>query len=174
MNRINSRTKGSKNERAATKLMERWTDFPFTRVPQSGGLRWQGGQNITGDIIPENMYELEDFPFSIEVKARKLIDFEDMLLPHKSEIMKFWGQSVTDAKRVEKIPMVLMRRNGMPKETFYVIIPLPIFSLLSHLLNLHNYLIYGNEIVIIYSNEFFEIDYDTVLDVLWESNNLQI
>jgi hypothetical protein len=167
VNRINSKAKGSKNERAATNLMERWTDFPFTRVPQSGGLRWQGGQNITGDIIPEDMYQLEDFPFSIEVKARKLIDFEDLLLPHKSEIMKFWGQSVADAKRVDKIPMVLMRRNGMPKETFYVIIPYNTFTLISKVLNLHNYLIYGGDIVISYSNEFFETDYDLVLDELW-------
>jgi len=155
--RINSKAKGSKNERSATKTLERWTDFPFTRVPQSGGLRWQGGQNITGDIIPEDMYQLEDFPFSIEVKARKEIDFEDLLLPHKSEIMKFWEQSVADAKRVDKTPMVLMRRNGMPKESFYVIIPYSVFSLLSNLLNLHNYINYGNQVVISYSEEFLKL-----------------
>jgi Holliday junction resolvase len=76
MNRINSKAKGSKNERYAAKALEEWVGFPFTRVPQSGGLRWQGGQNITGDIIPEDMYKLQDFPFSVEVKARKELDFE--------------------------------------------------------------------------------------------------
>jgi len=166
--RINSKNKGNKGERTAARLLERWVDFPFTRVPQSGGLRWQSGRNITGDIIPEDMYQLEDFPFSIEVKTRKSIDFEDLLLPHLSEIMKFWEQSVADAKRVDKIPMVLMRRNGMPKETFYVIIPYPIFTVISKLLNLHNYIIYGDKIVISYSNEFFKTDYDLVLDELWE------
>jgi len=103
------------------------------------------------------MYQLEDFPFSIEVKARKEIDFEDLLLPHKSEIMKFWEQSVADAKRVDKTPMVLMRRNGMPKESFYVIIPYSVFSLLSNLLNLHNYINYGNQVVISYSEDFLKL-----------------
>lgn len=166
--RINSKAKGSKTERSATHVLEAWTGFPFTRVPQSGGLRWQGGQNITGDIIPEDMYELEDFPFSIEIKARKEIDFKDLVLPFDSEILKFWAQSVADAKRVKKIPMVLMRKDRMPKGAFFIIIPYHVFFRIKKILNLHNYIIYRRKIVIGYSPEFFKADYDLILDKVWD------
>ncbi len=168
MNKINSKNKGNRAERSATVALEAWTSFPFTRVPQSGGLRWQGGQNITGDIIPEDMYQLEDFPFSIEVKSRKVIDFQDLILPYNSDIIEFWEQSVSDAKRVNKIPMVLMRRDGMPKHAFFLIIPKLIFNRIKKLLNLHNYIIYRKQLVICYSIDFFKIDYDDILDILWE------
>jgi len=43
-----------------------------------------------------------------------------------------------------------------------------VFSLLSNLLNLHNYINYGNQVVISYSEEFFKTDYDDVLDIMYE------
>ena len=50
--RINSRKKGSKNERFLTKLFEQWTGVEFSRVPASGGLRWKGmSEIIVGDIV---------------------------------------------------------------------------------------------------------------------------
>ena len=164
--RINSKAKGSKNERSATKAMENWTDFPFTRVPQSGGLRWQGGQNITGDIIPEDMYQLEEFPFSIEVKARKALNFEDLLLPNNSDILKFWAQAKDDAKRVKKIPLLMMRRDRMPREEFYIGIPNKVFIKLQRVLKPTKFLRYNKEIVFMYSREFFKTSYDDVLDIL--------
>jgi len=164
--RINSKNKGSRNERYATQALEEWTSMPFTRVPQSGGLRWQGGQNITGDIIPEDMYELEAFPFSVEVKVRKELAFEDLLLPNNSDILKFWAQSTADAARVNKIPMVMMRRDRMPKNSFYILFPLSTYIRIRKYLYLHKYLRYAKEFIICYSDEFFKADYDKVADVL--------
>jgi len=164
--RINSKAKGSKNEREAAKALERWCDMPFTRVPQSGGLRWQGGQNITGDIIPEDMYELRDFPFSIEVKSRKELDFENLLLPNNSDILKFWDQATSDAKRVDKIPLLMMRRDRMPKQAFYIAMPYKTYVRLSSLINPTKHLRFNKLLVILFSDDLFDTPFDDILDRL--------
>ena len=38
--RINSKKKGSRNERQLSKIFEKWTNLTFSRTPSSGGLRW--------------------------------------------------------------------------------------------------------------------------------------
>lgn len=120
MARINSRNKGATTERKACKVLKAWARKEFSRVPASGGLGWHNSQS-TGDImcIKEGHY----FPFSVEVKARDSINFEHLLYLKKAEILDFWAQSVKDAKRVNKCPMVMMRYNGLPNGFFFVLLP---------------------------------------------------
>lgn len=124
MGKINSRTKGNKGERVAAKVLETWTGKTFTRVPSSGGLGWHTS-NSTGDIICST--EGHFFPFSVEVKLREKINFDHTLYLDKAEILKFWEQSVRDAQRVQKCPIVMMRYNGLPKDFFFILVPTEVF-----------------------------------------------
>ena len=120
MPRINSRTKGSKNERDIAKWWKSWTGFEFTRTPSSGGLRWKKTDNISADIVCSDDKHSRRFPFSIECKSYKDINFEHVLLGNKKcKILEFWHQATHDAVRSHKIPILMMRYNGMPKEEYF-------------------------------------------------------
>lgn len=116
---INSRRKGSKGENNAAKLLKAWTGKSFARTPSSGGLGWKA-TNTKGDIVctEEGHY----FPFCVEVKNHKEINFEQLLLPVKHrKIMEFWEQCTRDAKEAKKIPLLMMRYNGMPKGMHFIV-----------------------------------------------------
>lgn len=117
---INSRAKGNKAERNTAKLFEKWTGKQFARTPSSGGLNWKSS-NSKGDIVctTEGHY----FPFCIEIKNHKEINFEQLILPLKHrKILEFWEQCERDAIKARKIPLLLMRYNGMPKNMFFSVL----------------------------------------------------
>ena len=121
--RINSKAKGSKNERDICKWWEEWTGYDFSRVPSSGGLRWQRTLDTTGDILCSDKKHCLKFPFSIECKSYKEIKFEHVLLGNKScDVLKFWEQASEDAKRGEKQPILMMRYNSMPKNEYFFVV----------------------------------------------------
>lgn len=124
MAKINSRKKGAKAERKVAALMEEWSGREFSRTPASGGLRWKAS-NVIGDIVCTE--ERHFFPFSIEVKTRREINFEHLLYISESEIKKFWNQALRDAERGKKLPLLFMRYNGMPSDLWFVVIQLHIF-----------------------------------------------
>lgn len=119
MARINSRTKGSKNERKLAKLFETWTGKKFSRTPSSGGLHWKNSQT-SGDIVATT--EGFFFPFSIECKNHREINFEHLLYLKEPKIWEFWDQCQRDANggTVKKIPLLFMRYNGMPSDLHFV------------------------------------------------------
>lgn len=120
MGRINSKAKGSKNERDICKWWKEWTGYDFGRVPSSGGLRWSRTTDTTGDIICTDQKHFLRFPFSIECKNYKEINFEHILLGNKNaKIAQFWQQAVEDAQRGNKIPILMMRYNGMKKNEYF-------------------------------------------------------
>lgn len=124
--RINSKKKGSKNERDVCKWWKNWTSYEFTRVPSSGGLRWSRTSDTTGDIICADQKHFLKFPFSIECKFYKNITFNDILKGTKSDILKFWEQAKNDAARGDKEPILFVRENGMSKNLYYVIVNMPL------------------------------------------------
>jgi len=164
--RINSRKKGAKNERALTKLFEQWTGVEFARVPASGGLRWQGMESIiVGDIIPSgDIHFAIDFPFSLEAKAYAELDFVDPLLDNNSKIYDFWAQSTRDANRSKKLPLVFMRRNGMKKDVYLVEMSYDLFKALGINKSLY-FLQFDEDFVIIRSDGLFGLDYIEVQQV---------
>lgn len=115
MPRINSRRKGAKNERNVAKLFEKWTGKEFSRTPSSGGLNWKSS-NSKGDIVCTT--EGHFFPFCVEVKAHKDINFSHLLNPKIKEpkILEFWKQCERDAIKANKLPLLIMRYDGMPAD----------------------------------------------------------
>lgn len=122
-NKINSRSKGSRFERSIAKWLTDWTGYEFGRVPGSGSLRWKKTDNITGDITCTDPKHARRFPFTVECKSYQEIKFEHILLGLKTcKIASFWEQALGDAKRANKVPILIMKYNSMPKgESFFVV-----------------------------------------------------
>ena len=118
--RINSKNKGNKAERVVCKILSKWSNKEFSRVPASGGLRWKKTDNIAGDITcsePNHLCYL-----SFEIKSYKNINFADLLvLPKNIDILTFWNQARQDAKRAKKVPLLFMRYNRLPKDFYFVV-----------------------------------------------------
>ena len=128
----NSKKKGNRAERDVAKWWELWTGFEFGRVPASGALRWKKTDNITSDVICTDDKHSRRFPFSIEVKNYKDINFSHLLLNLKScKIHDFWKQANDDANRGNKIPILMMRYNGMPKSEYFFIVSEEVSNILN-------------------------------------------
>ncbi len=112
---INSKKKGDRNEMIVAKLLSVWTGYEFKRVPASGGI----GSSHTlfvGDVVcvsPEN----NDFPFTVETKHYKHIPTKGELRGN-SQIFKFWQQALRDANKIDMIPLLMFRENGMKKGSY--------------------------------------------------------
>lgn len=119
--RKNSRNKGSRFERAIAKAFESWTGYKFSRTPGSGG--WAKAKDAMGDLVCTDEKHSRKFPLSIECKNYQEIKFEHLILGNKTcKIHDFWEQATRDAKRANKMPVLIMRYNSMPKgEAFFVV-----------------------------------------------------
>lgn len=137
--RINSKNKGNKGEREVVQFMKDWTGYEFSRVPQSGGLRWQNRKTIAGDVICTDEKHERNCKISIEVKFPKEIGFEHLLLPTKGKntdkLNHYWEQCTSDAAAVNKVPFLFIHRNGMAKGTFFVVMPAQIYMGMIHKLS---------------------------------------
>lgn len=172
MSRINSKKKGAKNERALASLFKQWTGYDFARSPSSGGLRWNSVSNTVGDIICTDERHQRRFPFTIETKFYNAINFEHLILDMKSsDIKKFWEQSMADAERAKKTPLLFMRYNAMPKETYFVMAHdwlLPIIK--PQQLGFH---VINHGTILILSTDFFSVSYkDTLYKIVKQHNKL--
>ncbi len=162
----NGKKKGSKNERAVAAFWQEITGLEFSRVPASGGLRWQKKDDITGDIICTDPRKSRRFPFSIECKSYAAINFEHLILGNKKQrIIEFWDQAKEDGLRAKRIPILFMRYNMMPKDTWFVIIHKTIWKLaMKHGLKyaesaqFHITMPGQEDFVIMYSEDFKKID----------------
>lgn len=119
--KCNSKTKGNTNERACAKYLSEWVGVKFVRVPQSGGLRRVDTDKIVGDIIPDTKDRTFDFSFVVETKHLKSITMARVLKAN-SAIFKIWEQPHSDSLRSGKLPMALLRSNGMPAGEYYLIL----------------------------------------------------
>lgn len=120
---INSRKKGNKNERTAAAMVSTWTGRKFARTPSSGGLQWKASF-VKGDIICSE--DSHYCPLCFEIKAHKEIDFSHLLNPKikNVKILEFWAQCTRDAEKCKKLPILMMRYDNMPKDFFFIGIPL--------------------------------------------------
>lgn len=122
--RINSRTKGKRAERAVAKLFEEWTGYEFGSTPGSGALRWQKRTfDTASDLVCLDEKHSRKFPFTIEVKSYKELDFDKLIYPSKCKIKEFYKQAIGDAERADKYPLLFMRSNGLKKDFYYVAMP---------------------------------------------------
>lgn len=129
----NSKKKGNRGERDVAKWWETFTGYEFGRVPASGGLRWKKTDNITSDVICTDDKHSRRFPFSIEVKFYKDINFEHILLGNKKcKIKEFWDQAKSDADRGNKLPILMMRYNGMKKDQYFFCVDQKVSNLIKN------------------------------------------
>lgn len=157
---INSKKKGSRTERDVAKLLKKWSGYDFARTPGSGGLRWKKTDNTTGDIVCTDAKHR--FPFSIEVKNYKDINFSHLLYKEKSDIKDFWNQCLEDSVRGYKVPLLLMRYNGLPKTFFFAVLSYQAYRVLRFYIPKGNILSYNRNIVILSSNDLFNSEYLTI------------
>jgi hypothetical protein len=164
---INSKVKGNRNELILSKSLQEWTGVEFVRVPMSGGLRWKNLENICGDVICTD--KEFHFPFIIETKHWKTYTTSERLRKN-SVIYSIWRQVKSDADRhlnatnEIKVPLLFIRKNGMPKNVWHVVLSDEYFNLTKFEKpmfsggNLHGFL----------STYIFSIDYSKFLHTLWE------
>lgn len=166
----NGKKKGNKNEREVAKWWEEWTGLEFSRVPASGGLRWQKKDDISGDIICTDPRKSRRFPFSIECKFYRDINFEHLILGNKTaKIWNFWEQALEDGVRSERVPILYMRYNNMPRNTWFIMVELKVFNLIlkraKGILNHTYFIIEGKEhrVVCINSHSLLAIEYKQLI-----------
>lgn len=180
---VNSRRKGKNGERAVAKLLTDWTGSKFASTPASGGLRWQKA-NVAGDVVctEEGVY----FPFCIEVKFHKEINFSHLLYKLRitkanpngeNKIDEFWAQATRDAKKANKIPLLFMRYNSMPADFFFIVMKLKDFNHFKNELNLSwPYMKVSGKFVIMNQNVLLDTLYYPSINNLalsltkWKSN----
>lgn len=124
--KINSKVKGNANELECAKFLHKWTGVKFSRVPSSGGLRWQDTVNACGDLICQDQDFL--FDFAVETKHLKSLTFSRNLRENSS-IFRIHLQAVRDAERARKCPMMCLRKNGMEAQRYVVYVPFKIEGL---------------------------------------------
>lgn len=111
-----SRSKGSRGELEACKILSAWWkgDTPFSRTPGSGALATMlDNHNIglTGDTITP-----EDCPFCIEIKRVDVPPWslEQLVKSDKGLLWQWWAQCRGQANATSEKPLLLMRRNHNP------------------------------------------------------------
>ena len=120
----NGKSKGSGFEREISRKLTQWLtgqekELAFWRAPGSGsvGTANPGTKELSGDIMAlnPNAAKITDI-LSFELKTGyEGASFDLHLKCNKNEPLKaFWEQSVKDAKRADKEPVVIFRKKRMP------------------------------------------------------------
>jgi len=118
---INQKQKGNRNELRVAKLLAEWAGHEFVRVPMSGGLRWKNTMNICGDVVSTD----PDFKFdySVETKHLASLGLNSPTMRKNSVVLTHFKQASRDAARSGKKPFLMLRDNGMPKDSYYIFLP---------------------------------------------------
>lgn len=118
---MNSKKKGNRFELGVSKWLTRWTGYKFQRTPWSGANHFN--RDMASDIMCSDPKHQHKCRISVECKFYREIKFEHILLGNKgSDINKFWDQAKRDAKRANKVPILCMRYNAMPRDEFFFVI----------------------------------------------------
>lgn len=163
--------KGNRGQNKARVVIKNWAKKKFKSSSQSGMPGYNHDPH-KGDILCDT--EGHYFPFTVEVKNYREINFCQLLQPNLKNvlILDFWKQCAGDAKICKKVPMLMMRFNGLPKNFFFVVITQE-FAKLIHLdLALANeeslvslrYQDYGTStaLMIMRSDQVFRSDYKDI------------
>lgn len=99
-------TNASKNKGRAFEYVvrDKMTDTfksQFERVPLSGALSY-----LKGDVYPP---WLPDFPWTIEAKHHKEVDWNNVLTAKTSLLLEFWDQTTREAMVMKKNPLLIYK-----------------------------------------------------------------
>lgn len=158
--------KGNRGQRMAIAVIKKWAKKKFKSSAQSGMPGYNHDPH-KGDILCDT--EGHYFPFTVEVKFYKEINFCQLLQPNLKNILilDFWAQCLGDAERCKKVPMLMMRFNGLPKSFFFVVITNDFFSSLNifeRALSVKNHLKFMDKsknisLIMVGSDQFFRLNY---------------
>lgn len=122
---INAKKKGNRGELDAVNILkERFKGQIFSRTMGSGN--YTGGQNAkNAELLTEEQKLMfvsdirtpKEFKFSIEHKFYASIDFYD-LFNKSSDLHKWYEQAETDAKLLERSPMLIVKTNQHKRIVF--------------------------------------------------------
>lgn len=160
--KINSKRKGNANELTLSHLLTSWTGYEFARVPMSGGLRWKNRVDICGDVINVDKRAF-DFPYNIETKFYNNLGLKKSkpYLRTNSVVYRFMKQATNDAIAAKKRPILFVRENGMPKESYYVFLP---YTVWLHVFLVDRMLIqfigFNQDILGVKSEDFFKLNFE--------------
>lgn len=100
-----SKIKGSAYEAKIVGILNK--EFPniqFERVPLSGSISY-----LKGDIWTP--HDTAAFPWCIEAKHYKELEWNNLLTAKSTDIIRFWEQTIREAKVMNKKPLLIFRWN---------------------------------------------------------------
>lgn len=112
------RNKGSNAEREVAAELQAWwrrlePGCVFHRTPLSGGWassRVAAGYNASGDVVTTALR----FPWTVEVKRNEGFAWKNVVAGKASPVWEWWGQAQRQAREVDKVPMLWLRRSREP------------------------------------------------------------
>ena len=100
---VDSRAKGAAGERQVRDILRRHSSLDWQRVPHSGALEYMKG----GLFVPNTHNN-----YCVEVKFYKNSHFNDKILTNTTnEFVKWWEQTIRQAKQAEKRPLLFFKYN---------------------------------------------------------------
>lgn len=98
-----SKTKGSAYEAKIVGILNKeFKSLQFERVPLSGAISY-----LKGDIWTP--HDTAAFPYTIEAKHYKEINWNNLLTAKSTEMYKFWEQTLREADVMGKKPLLIFR-----------------------------------------------------------------
>lgn len=132
---MNSKNKGNRFERSVSKFLTDWTGYKFERN-RAGSGSWWSNKDAGADITCTDQKHAHRCRISVECKSYKDIRFEHILLGNKKcDILRFWEQAKGDAERTNKVPILCMRYNSMPKDEFFMVVDISLVKPFTPILN---------------------------------------
>lgn len=99
-----SKAKGSAYEQKIADLLSKEFNKEFRRVPLSGSIDY-----LKGDIWTP--HDTAWWPYCIECKHYKEIEWNNLLTSKTTNIFGFWAQTLREAETMNKKPLLIFRWN---------------------------------------------------------------
>ena len=99
-----SKIKGSAYEAKIKRYLNSHFDIEFERMPLSGSIEY-----LKGDLWTP--HDTAAWPYCIECKHYKDIQWNNLLTAKTTDILQFWRQAVREAEVMRKEPLFIFRWN---------------------------------------------------------------
>ena len=96
-----SKVKGRAFEYVVRDIFTEAFNEKFERVPLSGALPY-----LKGDVYCP---DLPKFPWCIEAKNHKVVDWNNVLTAKSAQLISFWQQTVREANTMKKFPLLIYK-----------------------------------------------------------------
>lgn len=103
---VDSRAKGARTENIVKTVLKDYTKLNWERVPASGALDEKHG--LKGDLYVPKFNNI----YCVEVKGYAEDHLTSQVLSSKSpQLLQFWEQATTQAKKVDKLPLLIFKHD---------------------------------------------------------------